>query len=113
LSERRSKAKPGLPKKSYISNLEDEDQADKVRDEAKDREQDLEFILSSARGRRWIYDLIHGPLCHVRSQSFYPGDPASTGMNEGARMVGENLLEEIRGQHFDRWLQMMSENHGD
>lgn len=99
--------------KPIVKNAEDEGEIEKVRDAMKDRERDLEWILSTPRGRRWLYDLIHGPMCHVRSQSFFPGDPASTGMNEGARMVGENLLEEIRSKHFDSWLRMMKENHGD
>lgn len=102
-----------LPKRKVVTNAEDETQIEAVRDSEADRARDLEWILSTVRGRRWIYDFVHGPTCHVRAQSFYPGDAASTGMNEGARMVGENLLEEIRSKHFERWLQMMSENHGD
>lgn len=102
-----------LPRKKVVTNSMDEAQIEAVRDSEADRGLDMQWILSTPRGRRWLYDFIHGPACHVRSQSFYPGDPASTGMNEGARMVGENLLEEIRSQHFERWLQMMSENHGD
>ncbi len=112
MSNRPTKKRPTLPTKKFISNLEDEEQAKELKDDIADREGDLEFILSTPRGRRWVYDLIHG-TCHVRSQSFFPGDPASTGLNEGARMVGENLLEEIRSQHFSRWLEMMAENHGE
>jgi len=115
LSEKqdRKPARTHLPKRKVVTNAEDADQIEAVRDSNADRERDLEWILSTPRGRRWIYDLIHGYRCHVRQPVLVPGDVGATGLNEGARMVGENLLEEIRAKHFERWMQMMSENHGD
>lgn len=109
----RAPASRQLPKRKVVWDAESEDQIDAVKDSMADRERDLEWILSTARGRRWLYDLIHGYRCHVRQASLVPGDLSSTGLNEGARMVGENIMEEIRGKHFERWLQMMEENHGD
>lgn len=79
--------------------------------DGEDREKDLAFLLKEPRGRRWLYDLIHDKA-HLRGLSFVPGDTHATAFNEGARSVGEAVLEEIRTRHFGAFKQMMEENHG-
>ena len=75
-----------------------------------DREGDLKWIMSSPRGRRWMYDMVH-QQCHIASPSHFPGDTHTTAFNEGARAVGEAVLEEIRTSHFPAFMKMMEEQH--
>lgn len=82
----------------------------RAEDIEKDRGLDLTYVLKEPRGRRWVYDLIF-TKCHMHSLSHVPGDPHSTAFNEGARSVGEAVLEEIRTSHFGAFMQMMEENH--
>lgn len=75
-----------------------------------DRDKDLDFILSQPRGRRFLYELIFG-TCHVDRLSHVPGDNDATAFNEGARAVGQNLLEQIRVQAKAKYMLMLGENH--
>lgn len=76
-----------------------------------DRLKDLEWILSTPRGRRWLYALAF-ESAHLHSPSFVPGDQHSTAFNEGSRAVGVAVMEEIRTLHFNAFIEMMKENHG-
>ena len=81
------------------------------KDEA-DRQRDLDYVLKEPRGRRFLYELIYG-TCHVGRLSHIPGDSDSTAFNEGARSVGEALLEQIRTQAKAKYMLMLEENHFD
>jgi hypothetical protein len=77
-----------------------------------DRMRDLEYVLKEPRGRRFLYSLIYD-TCHVGRISHIPGDSDSTAFNEGARAVGEALLEQIRTQAKAQYMRMLEENHLD
>lgn len=84
----------------------------KADDQEKDRERDLEFILSKPRGRRWVHDIIYS-TSHVDLNSHIPGCSDSTAFNEGARSIGAKILEDIRAAHPEHYLKMLEENHFD
>jgi hypothetical protein len=92
-----------------IRDSGDEEQVKKTMAAEKDQEYDLTFIMSAPRGRRWLYGMIFN-TCHVSSISHVPGDTHSTAFNEGARAVGETLLEELRSQHHALYIKMLEEN---
>lgn len=79
------------------------------KDEA-DRAKDLDYILKEYRGRRFMYGLIYDQ-CHVGRPSHVPGDSDSTAFNEGARSIGEALLDQIRMQAPSKLILMLQENH--
>jgi hypothetical protein len=85
-------------------------QVAKAQKAEQDRERDLDYILKEPRGRRFLYDLIYG-TCHVGRLSHIPGDSDSTAFNEGARSVGEALLEQVRTQAKAKYVLMLQENH--
>jgi hypothetical protein len=85
-------------------------QVAKAEKEEADRQRDLDYILKEPRGRRFLYGLIYD-TCHVGRLSHIPGDSDSTAFNEGARSVGEALLEQIRTQAKAKYMVMMHENH--
>jgi hypothetical protein len=91
------------------SNPEHVEEAEKVR---KDRDQDVVFIMSQPRGRRWVYDLIWDK-CHKDSISHVPNDNASTAFNEGARSVGSVLESVLRHEVSRMYMKMLEENHFD
>ena len=98
--------------KTVVHDSSNPEQVKKAQKAEEDAKRDLEYILKEPRGRRWIYTFIHS-TCHASQTSFVPGQPESTAYNEGARSIGEALLEEIRQNHFRMWAAMMAENHGD
>jgi hypothetical protein len=95
-----------------VSNSSDPGQIRKAEDQEKDRERDLEFILSTERGRRYIHTLVH-TRCHISSSSHVPSCSDSTAFNEGARSVGEAVLNEVRQDHPKAYIKMIEENHFD
>lgn len=95
--------------KPVVTNSSDELQIKAAMDGEKDREKDIQFLLSQPRGRRWLHGLIYDK-CHVGSLSHVPRDTHSTAFNEGARSVGEALQEEIRSNHHALYLKMLEEN---
>jgi hypothetical protein len=95
-----------------ITNSTDKGQIDKAEDQERDRERDLEWILSSMRGRRWLYELVFSQS-HVNNGSFVMGQSDSTAFNEGARSIGSAILEDIRSKHSKQFLKMHEENHFD
>lgn len=78
-------------------------------DGEKDRERDLAFLMGAPRGRRWMHELIF-TKCHVGHISHVPRDTHSTAFNEGARSIGEALLEEIRSKHHALYIKMLEEH---
>lgn len=82
----------------------------KAKKEQADRERDLDYVLKEPRGRRFLYDLIYG-ACHVDRPSHVPGDSDTTAFNEGARAVGQHLLDSIRLRAKPQFMLMLSENH--
>jgi hypothetical protein len=75
-----------------------------------DVQRDLDYILKEPRGRRFLYGLIHD-TCHIGRVSHVPGDSDSTAFNEGARAIGEALLEQIRTRAKAKYMLMLDENH--
>lgn len=75
-----------------------------------DLAKDLDYVLKEPRGRRFLYGLIFD-TCHVGRLSHIPGDSDSTAFNEGARSVGEALLEQVRTQAEAKYMLMLKENH--
>lgn len=57
-----------------------------------DRIQDLVFLVSSERGRAFLWKVLGD--CNVFGASFVP-DPLVTAFNEGRRNIGHRLLEEV------------------
>lgn len=98
--------------KKVVWNSSDEKQVAAAQQGEADLDRDIDFILSSERGRRWLYGMIFD-TCHVSRMSYVPRDTHSSAFNEGARSVGERLLEEVRTRDFSKYMLMMSENHGD
>jgi hypothetical protein len=96
--------------KNVVYDSSDPDQIQKATDTEKDRERDLIDIMKLPRGRRWMYDLIYGS-CHVSMPSHYPSDTHTTAYNEGARAVGNKVLEELRTNHFSAFITMLEEHH--
>ena len=98
-----------MSKKTVLYDASDEDQVRKAQQDEADREQDLAFVLSTPRGRRWLFELIHTE-CHFERINHVPGDTHSTAFNEGARAVGASILNAIRDQHTALYFQMLEEN---
>jgi hypothetical protein len=82
----------------------------KAEKEEADRQRDLDYVLKTQRGRRFLYELIYD-TCHVGRLSHIPGDSDSTAFNEGGRAVGAVLLEQIRTQAKAKFMLMHEENH--
>lgn len=95
-----------------VTNSADEAQIERATDWQKDVERDLDAILATKRGRRFLRMFIF-ETCHIDRRSHVPGDPESTAFNEGARMVGQDLLERIKERDFARYLDMISEGQED
>jgi predicted NAD/FAD-dependent oxidoreductase len=98
-----------MAKRTVLYDASDEDAVRKAQQDEADRENDLAFVVSSPRGRRWLYALIHD-ACHFERLSHVPGDTYSTAFNEGARSVGVALLDAIRDKHTPQYFQMLEEN---
>ena len=98
--------------KHVVQNSGDIEQIKDAEDHQKDRERDLEWIVSQPRGRRWLYDHIHSD-CHISQRSHVPACTQSSAFNEGARAIGEGVLEEIRQRYPAPYLKMLEENHFD
>lgn len=95
-----------------VKDSTDPGQIQKAVDQEEDRKHDIEHILSSERGRRWFYEIAYS-RCHVSASSHVPNCTDSTAFNEGARSVGESLVEEARANCPSLFIQMLQENHFD
>ena len=92
-----------------ITDLTDDKQVKEVAAFEKDRENDIHYVLSQPRGRRWLYELIYA-TAHADHTSHVPGDTHSTAFNEGARSVGLQVLREARAADRKLFSKMMEEN---
>ena len=95
--------------RTVVKDSNDELQIKKAMDGEKDRERDLAWIMGQPRGRRWIYETLF-VTCHVNHLSHVPRDTHSTAFNEGARSVGQKVLEELRTKHHALYIKMLEEN---
>ena len=95
-----------------VKDSTDPGQIQKAVDQEEDRKHDVEHILSSERGRRWFYEIAY-VRCHVSASSHVPNCSDSTAFNEGARSVGESLVEEARANCPNLFIQMLQENYFD
>ena len=93
-----------------VRDSSDEAQVKKAEANEEDENRDLDYILKEPRGRRWLYQLIHG-TCHVEFRSHVPGDHDSTSFNEGARSVGQTVLDQIKSHSSQHYMLMLAENH--
>jgi hypothetical protein len=98
--------------KHVVQNSADPEQIAKAADWQEDVARDLDYILQSPRGRRWLYTLIYD-TCHIERRSHVPGDPDSTAFNEGGRMVGQALLDQVKARDYGAYIKMMEEAGGE
>lgn len=101
-----------MSRKKVVYDSSDPEQVKNAQKDRDDRDRDIDYILASERGRRWVYELVFDK-CHMHRLSHVPRDTHSTAFNEGSRAVGEAVLEEIRAHSFAKFMTMMEENHGD
>ena len=101
-----------MPQQHVVTNSSDEQQIKRAADWQEDRDRDLDHLLVSPRGRRWLHQLIF-ETCNVNRRSHVPGDPESTAFNEGARCVGLALLEDIKARDYGKYLAMLEEAEGE
>jgi|TARA_R110000796_G_scaffold35622_1_gene91390 hypothetical protein len=96
--------------RKVVYDSSDEGQVRAAEKDEADRDKDLQWILSSPRGRRWIYDLCYGK-CHIERASFCGTDTHGTSFNEGGRAIGSALMDDVRTAYFGAFMKMMEENH--
>ena len=73
---------------------------------------DFDTLLGWKPFRQWLYKHIY-ETCHVRRLSFAPGAEDASHFNEGARAVGEALLEKVRQTSPKAYIAMHEEHHFD
>lgn len=74
-----------------------------------DQLDDLQHVLQSERGRRFIYSLCYS----LDTPSYVPNDMFATAYNEGSRAVGRDLLERVRQISPKMFIKMHEEFHFD
>ena len=74
-----------------------------------DREKDIDWVMSTPRGRRFLHNLIFND-CHIEANSFVPGAADSTGYNEGIRNLGVLYHRAARLANPRRYVEMLGEN---
>jgi hypothetical protein len=94
-----------------VHNSSDPNQIANAQDWQEDRDRDLDYIIQSPRGRRWLHSLIHD-YCNVERRSHVPGDHDSTAFNEGARSVGLALVDQIKNRDYGKYIEMLKEADG-
>lgn len=87
-------------------------QIKKLEKEQAQRDKDLQIVMQTPEGRRWVYGLIHDK-CHMLSNSF-TGDDTTIVFNEGARQVGVYVMNEVVARcGRSTYIQMLKENMDD
>ena len=85
--------------RAFISNAADPKQVKKAkqrdRHAAYRNQADLEWVLSTVQGRRFLWEELSE--CGVFTTSFVPGQADYTAFNEGQRQRGLKLLLRIQG----------------
>lgn len=79
----------------------------RAKQRAADDDQTVKDLLSSSRGRAWLWRLLG--TCHIFGISFR-ADPYQTAFNEGERNVGNRLLAQIMRVDSAAYVLMMREN---
>lgn len=77
--------------------------------EEKIRQEDIKWLMSDKRGRRFIHSLLS--RANVYSSTFNPNSPTVTAFNEGRRREGLELLADINIVP-ELYIQMLRENKG-
>lgn len=70
---------------------------------------DLRWVMSNKRGRRFVYRLLE--QSRVFQLSFVYGDPHATSFNEGLRNVGLQTFVELHEHAPESYALMLSEHH--
>lgn len=96
-------------KKPFVSNVADEKQvkdADrKERLKARKEKEDIEFVCSDIKGRRWLWKTLSFTGIYKIS---YTGN-SETFFNEGGRNVGNHILSQIQEHNPRVYLKMQEE----
>lgn len=71
---------------------------------------DLKWIMSDKRGRRFVARLLDQAGLHLPS---IDANTASMAFKEGKRWFGTLLMEEIKKTCFDRYIEMLQEQRND
>jgi hypothetical protein len=101
-----------MTKPFVVTDSSDEAQVKKAERDVEDRDNDIKYILSEPRGRRWMYNMIF-EKCHMLSNSFCPDSNTGTAYNEGVRNLGVNLYNDVKGNQPALFMKMLEENHLD
>jgi hypothetical protein len=93
-----------------MSNAADEtkveDQRQSADFQAREARLDLMQVLSTPRGRRFVWRVL--AIARTYEQSF-TGDPLTTAFNEGRRAVGNQILAELNETAPDAFVLMLRE----
>lgn len=99
-----------MAEKSFVKNAADPEQVKsakmKERFAKEDDIKDLLWVLSDARGRRFVWGL----LAPTNELSFVSGKPDTTAFNEGCRNEANKLLSKVMDAKPEAYIEMMSEN---
>lgn len=87
------------------------EQAERQRRDARDAIDELLWLMSDAKGRRFVWRLLQG--FGVYQLSYVQGDPTHSAFNEGRRNEGLKLLSQIMQHCPARFTEMSKEakNH--
>lgn len=84
-----------------------EDANERIRSKREKELNDLNNVLSSASGRRFIWRLL--AQCGIFRRTWVQGEPDTTAFNEGLRDIGLKLLEDIEIARPGSYAQMHNE----
>ncbi len=101
-----------MPSKFVVKDSSNVTEVTKAQRESEDRDRDISFIMSTERGRRWVYELIFGK-CHMLANSHVPNSSESTAYNEGVRNLGIQIHNEAKQAGPVQYMKMLEENHFD
>ena len=98
-----------MTRRSVVTDSSDEDQIKLAERAEDDDRKDLEVLLKTKTGRRFLHQMIHS-ICHIDMPSRVPGDPEATAFNEGARAIGLVIKSQCE-DHPSLYIKMLLENH--
>jgi hypothetical protein len=101
-----------MVKPFVVTDSSDPNQVRKAQKELDDRDNDIKYILSEPRGRRWLYDIMF-EKCHLLGNSFLADSNTGTAYNEGVRNLGVNLYNQAKAEQPALFMKMLEENHID
>lgn len=81
----------------------------KAKDARREELRDLEFVLSSREGRRFVWKLLE--MCGVFTSSFTGN--SQTFFLEGQRNIGLKVLADVNEASLEKYVVMMKEAKGD